>query len=99
MGAARRKGKWCGGSPVFGYDLVDRKMIVNELEAEQVREIFKLYLELKSVQQVLNEVDERGWRTKAWTTKSGKPKMWNTIHQEHAALPAAECCVYRQGNI
>ncbi|WP_417851073.1 recombinase family protein [Thalassoglobus sp.] len=74
MGAARRKGKWCGGSPVFGYDLIDRKLVVNEVEARQVREIFELYLELKSTHQVLNEIEQRGYRTKVWTTRKGKLK-------------------------
>src|SRR6266700_884100 len=42
MSAARRKGKWVGGTPVLGYDVdpAGRRLIVNEKEAQRVREIF-----------------------------------------------------------
>src|ERR1051325_2352654 len=44
MGAARRKGKWIGGIPILGYDVHPGggRLIVNEVEAEQVREIFAI---------------------------------------------------------
>jgi hypothetical protein len=37
---------WMGGYVPLGYDLRDRKVVINEAEAKTVREIFKLYLEL-----------------------------------------------------
>jgi site-specific DNA recombinase len=46
IAAARRRGQWSGGRPILGYDL-DRqrhRLMVNPVEAEQVRAIFKLYL-------------------------------------------------------
>ena len=73
MAAARRKGRYIGGTPVLGYD-VDReksRLTVNETEAEQVREIYNIYLEKKSLLATLAEVDQRGWSTKMWTTKKG----------------------------
>jgi site-specific DNA recombinase len=44
MGAARRKGKWVGGSPVLGYDIDPQRhaLILNPQEADQVRSIFEL---------------------------------------------------------
>src|SRR5882724_10934123 len=44
--AARRKGKWIGGYPILGYDVdpLARKLVVNESEAQQVRQIFKIFL-------------------------------------------------------
>ncbi|TWT51753.1 DNA-invertase hin [Thalassoglobus neptunius] len=74
MGAARRRGKWCGGTPPYGYDVVDGKLIVNESEARRVREIFELYLDLKSVREVLKVIQQKAWKTKVWTTKSGKQR-------------------------
>jgi site-specific DNA recombinase len=48
IAAARRKGKFAGGKPLLGYDLLSSpagaKLTVNETEAEQVRAIFELYL-------------------------------------------------------
>jgi len=72
MSAARRKGKWCGGNPVLGYDPVDGKLVINEAEAETVRAIFNLYLKHQSVLAVVEEVNRRGWTTKSWTTKAGR---------------------------
>jgi site-specific DNA recombinase len=55
MSAARRKGKWIGGHPVLGYDIDPKggRIIVNPEEAEQVRTLFGLYLELGSLLPVL----------------------------------------------
>ena len=73
MSAARRKGKWIGGHPVLGYDIDPKggRLIVNPEEAEQVRTLFGLYLELGSLLPVLQEADRRGLRTKRWTTEDG----------------------------
>ena len=38
--ASRRKGMWMGGWAPLGYDIKDRKLIINEREAELVRSIF-----------------------------------------------------------
>lgn len=76
MAAARRKGKYIGGQPILGYD-VDRgagRLVVNELEAAQIREIFQLYLEHEALLAVVAELDQRGWTTKRWTTRKGKQR-------------------------
>ncbi len=49
IAASRRKGMWMGGSIPTGYDLKDKKLYPNPIEAEAIRFIFKRYLELKSV--------------------------------------------------
>ena len=75
IAAARRKGKWSGGMPVLGYDLTkDSKLQVNAEEAERVREIFKLYLAKQSLIRAAEELTERGWRAKQWTTRKGTPR-------------------------
>ena len=73
MSAARRKGKWIGGHPVLGYDIDPKggRLIVNSVEADQVRELFKMYLELGSLLPVLQEAERRGLATKRWTTEDG----------------------------
>jgi site-specific DNA recombinase len=74
MSAARRKGKWVGGYLVLGYDVdpAGGRLIVNQEEAEQVRVIFALFEESRSLLLTLAEVERRGWRLKSWTRKTGQ---------------------------
>ncbi len=44
MAAARRRGLWTGGQPVLGYDVRDKKLVLDEEEAEKVRTVFDRYL-------------------------------------------------------
>jgi len=73
MHAARRRGKWTGGMPPIGYDVAPEggKLLVNKAEADQVRAIFNLYLENRSLVAVSQELNRRGWHRKSWTTKKG----------------------------
>ena len=76
IAAARRRGKWAGGRPVLGYDLVrgpgGSRLEVNEAEAALVRRIFALYLEGGTLLSIVAEARRHGWTTKRWTTKSGR---------------------------
>lgn len=53
IAASKKKGMWMGGVPPLDYDLptdpMSRALVVNEAEAEQVRTLYRLYLELGSV--------------------------------------------------
>ena len=82
MSAARRKGKWVGGGMILGYDLnAERtKLVINPVEAEQVRQIFALYLEKQSILATAAELNRRGWPRKVWTGKRGTTvggRQWN----------------------
>jgi site-specific DNA recombinase len=59
IAASKQRGMWMGGTPPLGYDLRDHRLVVNEAEAETVRLIFKLYLELKALGEVRQELDRR----------------------------------------
>jgi DNA invertase Pin-like site-specific DNA recombinase len=74
MSAARRKGKWTGGTPVLGYDsdAASRKLVINEAQAAQVRAIFELFLDCRSLGETLDEIERRGWKNKTWTTRKSK---------------------------
>ena len=52
IAASKKKGMWMGGLPSLGYDVKDRKLVVNDTEAETVRYIFRRYTELKSVREL-----------------------------------------------
>jgi DNA invertase Pin-like site-specific DNA recombinase len=66
--ASRMKGIWMGGNPPLGYDVGNRKLVVNPVEAEQVRWIFARFIEIGSGTVLANEATARGI-----TRKSGKP--------------------------
>jgi len=73
MRAARRRGKFTGGALLLGYDRAPegRRLVINDAEAAQVRRLFDLYLELRSLIAVVGEARARGWTTKSWVTKPG----------------------------
>ena len=64
IAASKKKGMWMGGMPPLGYDVKDRKLVVNEDEARIVRHIFERYLELKSVRTLQEEIAAAGTRSK-----------------------------------
>ena len=60
VAASKRKGIWMGGTLPMGYDVRERKLVINQDEARTVREIFERYLELGSVRELKNDLDQRG---------------------------------------
>ena len=83
IAASRQKGKWTGGTPILGYD-VDRtngspRLVVNPAEASRVRQIFEMYLEHGTLLAVVGELERRGWRSKVWSTRSGKRRGGESI--------------------
>ena len=60
IAASKAKGMWMGGTIPLGYDVKDRKLIVNDAEAEAVRTIFRRYAELGSVRLLGQELDRLG---------------------------------------
>jgi site-specific DNA recombinase len=72
VAASRRKGKWTGGTVPLGYDAKDKKLVINNAEAETVRYIFKRYLELQSFGKLVEDLDKKGILTKRRNTKVRK---------------------------
>ena len=64
IAASKKKGMWMGGLPPLGYDVKERKLVVNEREARTVLLIFRCYLELKSVRALKTQLEEAGIRSK-----------------------------------
>ena len=69
---SRKKGKWTGGTVPLGYETRDKKLVINKNEAQTVRTIFQLYLELRSFGKLVAELDRRHIVTKRRTTKVAK---------------------------
>jgi len=70
--ASRRKGMWMGGTIPLGDDVKDRKLVVNDDEAERVRLIFRQYLALGCVAKLRADLDQRGVRSKQRELTSGR---------------------------
>jgi DNA invertase Pin-like site-specific DNA recombinase len=72
IAASKRKGLWVGGMVPLGYDAKDRKIWVNEAEAELVRFIYRRYLELGSLGPLMADLRQQGIVSKLRTLKSDK---------------------------
>ena len=72
IAASKRKGMWMGGRVPLGYDLADRKLIVNVAETEQVRTIFHRYLALGCVTKLQADLKTRGITSKRRLSKTGR---------------------------
>jgi hypothetical protein len=64
IAASKKKGMWMGGLPALGYDVQNRKLVVNEQEALTVLHIFQRYVQLRSVRALQAELDAAGIRSK-----------------------------------
>ncbi len=71
IAASKRKGMWMGGPLPLGYDVENRRLIVNPTEAELVRQIYQRYLELGSVVELADDLNAKGYKTKVQPRASG----------------------------
>jgi site-specific DNA recombinase len=71
IAASKKKGMWMGGVCSLGYDVRDRRLVVNQEESELVRHIYKRYLELGSVRLLKRDLDGRGVVSKIRVSKNG----------------------------
>lgn len=77
-----RQGFWMGGPPPFGYEIKDRKLIVNDAEAKWVRVIFERYVDKVALIDIKIELDRNGVEPRrkrgTWTLGSLQALMRNT---------------------
>jgi DNA invertase Pin-like site-specific DNA recombinase len=84
IAASKRKGMWMGGPVPLGYLVENRKLVVEEQEAELVRHIYSRYLDLSSVVELADELNRQGYRTKI---------------QQRASGPHRGGCEFRRGTL
>src|SRR3954464_10940098 len=72
IAASKKKGLWMGGFAPLGYRPHERTLVIHEQEAETVRLISRLYLQLGSVPKVVDELARRQLRTPTFTSATGK---------------------------
>jgi site-specific DNA recombinase len=71
IAASKKKGMWMGGAIPLGYDLRDRLLVINDDEAEKVREIYRRYLELGCVSRLQQRLQADGIHSKKRLSKTG----------------------------
>jgi site-specific DNA recombinase len=72
IAASKKRGMWMGGVPALGYDVKDKKLVVNEPEAERVRNIYRRYAALGSVLALKTELERDGIRSKSRVDRFGR---------------------------
>jgi site-specific DNA recombinase len=70
--ASRRRGLWPGGRAPLGFDLIDKRLVINKREAEVVRGIYEAYLRLGSLPAVAEYCRRQGWKAKRHRYGSGR---------------------------
>ncbi len=68
---SKKKGMWMGGPSPLGYDAIDKQLVINDIEAETVRQLYQLYLETGSVQRLKERADALGIITKRRRRRDG----------------------------
>jgi len=81
MLAARQRGRWQGGRPMLGYDVVDKRLEINRIEAGDVVAIFETFARTRSLVGTLRELEQRGIRNKSWTGKRGQRIEGRPFHK------------------
>ena len=72
IAASKRKGMWMGGLPPLGYDVKDRKLVINDTEADTVRHIYRRYTDLGSVRTLQAELNRSGIKSKRRLNRYGR---------------------------
>ena len=83
IAASKAKGMWMGGMPPLGYDVVERKLVINAPEADLVRDIFRRYAEHGSAAEIVRELAIEARTTKAWQTQGGLFREGRPIDQQY----------------
>ena len=79
IAASKKKGLWMGGLAPLGYDVDDRRLIVNETEAETVRYIYRRYAGLGSVRALRAALDGEGVVSKVRVGRDGRESGGRTL--------------------
>ena len=71
IAASRQRGIWMGGMPPLGYDVVERKLVPNPVEAPLIREMFTRFAAVPSMATLVKDLRARGVTSKTWITNKG----------------------------
>lgn len=83
IAASKRKGLWMGGIPPVGYVPKERTLVIDEPQAERIRAMYRLYLELGCVRRLKAEVDQLGFSTPIRKTRRAGAKGGRSYSRGH----------------
>jgi site-specific DNA recombinase len=78
-----REGKWKGGAPTYGYDLVEGELIPNKEKVKQVKFIFDSYNKGKSPDKIRYELLERGINSPRGNVMWSEPSIRKILENTH----------------
>ncbi|MES2476438.1 MAG: recombinase family protein [Verrucomicrobiota bacterium] len=83
---SKQKGMWMGGVPPLGYDIFERKLVINTTEAEVVKTCFHTYQDKSGLIETVIELNRLSLKTKAFTSvkgrvQEGKPWVAKQLHR------------------
>ncbi len=84
--ASKRKGMFMGGNLMMGYDVKNRKLVINQREAALVDDIYNRFIRDRSTTKLSQELNEEGHTTKSWITTKGKRRP---------SIPISKMYLYR----
>ncbi|WP_263080160.1 recombinase family protein [Endozoicomonas sp. Mp262] len=68
---SKAKGMWMGGNPALGYDIKERKLIINREEARIIKALFKQFVKTQSIISTVEWLNKKGYRTKTIILRDG----------------------------
>ena len=83
IAASKKKGMWMGGHVPLGYEARDRSLVINPVEAQTVRSIFRLYLERGCVSKLKAAADATGLRSRLRTRLDGATTGGGSFSRGH----------------
>lgn len=71
IAASKQKGMWMGGNPPVGYEIKDRKLIINNHEAKAALHLFERYKEIGCVSGLKKELESNHILSRRRRSKNG----------------------------
>lgn len=91
IAASKKKGMWMGGVVPLGYDVENRKLVINQNEAETVRHIFRRYLDLGNVRLLRDELERLGIVGKV---RNSEARPGGAVYSRGALYHLLSNCIY-----
>ena len=77
MDRVARQGKWLGGRPAFGYQIVDGKLALNPEQAKTVEEIFHMFISGSRMNAIARHLNAQGVIHPMGRNDHGENRLWH----------------------